>query len=132
MNTQPTLSDSNRAWFTGGALRIQRCGACDTAQHPPEELCHACGSMELTTRDVAPTGTVVSFTVVHHPPHPALAAAVPYTIILVSPDDEPDLRIVGNLDADAGRARIGLRVVAFWEEWTVEDETILVPQWRPA
>ena len=43
--TLPVLTPFNRDWFTTGEIAIQECEACATLQHPPEEICHACGSM---------------------------------------------------------------------------------------
>ena len=140
----PELTSFNAAWFTSGALAIQRCTKCATLQHPPEEICHACGAMTFDTVTLAPRGTVASYTVVHYAANRALADAVPYTVVLVSLDDAPHLRVVlvslddaphlrvvGNLEGDG--VHIGMAVVPYWEEHTAEDGTaILLPQWRPA
>ncbi|MET0886230.1 MAG: zinc ribbon domain-containing protein [Mycetocola sp.] len=45
------------------ALALQQCAACNALQHPPEEICHVCGSFRFLTRTVAPTGTVYSYTI---------------------------------------------------------------------
>jgi hypothetical protein len=128
--TLPAVTPFNRDWFTTGEIAIQECEACATLQHPPEEICHACGSMSFTTRVLPGTGTVYSFTVVHHSVHPALDDAVPYTVVLVSLDAAPHLRVIGNLDGDVA---IGMPVTAVWNERIAEDGTkILLPQWRRA
>ncbi len=50
---------------------------------------------------------------------------------LVSLDDAPHVRVVGNLDG--ADVTIGMAVVATWDERTAEDGTaILLPQWVPA
>ena len=72
----PELTPTNEAWFTSGALAIQKCRQCATLQHPPEEICHVCGGMVFDVEVVAPRGTVHSYTVVHYPANPALADAV--------------------------------------------------------
>ena len=130
----PQLTPFNAAWFTSGAVAVQRCTACETLQHPPEEICHACGGMAFDTVTLSPNGTVHSYTVVHYAANPALAEAVPYIVVLVSLDEAPELRVVGNLlDADRGDLRIGMPVVADWDERVADDGTsILLPQWRPA
>jgi len=51
----------------------------------------------LRHQGAARTGTVHSFTVVHHSVADALDAVVPYTVVLVSLDAAPQLRVVGNL-----------------------------------
>jgi uncharacterized OB-fold protein len=136
----PAPDACSREWFTSGTLAVQCCSACAALQHPPEEICHACGSIELGTRVLAPRGTVHSYTVVHYAANPALADAVPYTVVLVSLDDAPELRVVGNLLE--GEARLAMAVRAVWEERTVQPATsdisddggtaILLPQWVPA
>lgn len=131
----PVVTPVNEAWFTSGAIAVQRCEACGTLQHPPEEVCHACGGMTFDVSVLAPAGTVHSFTVVHHPANPGLAEAVPYAVVLVSLDDAPHLRVVGNMpDTPIQAVRIGLPVVAYWEERTGADDgaVLLLPQWRPS
>ena len=126
----PTLTPTNEAWFTSGALAVQQCTSCNTLQHPPEEICHACGAMELAVEVLSPRGTVHSYTVVHYAPNPALAASVPYTVVLVSLDDAPHLRVVGNIEGDV---HIGMPVVPYWDDRTADDGTVIrLPQWRPA
>jgi uncharacterized OB-fold protein len=128
--TLPAVDDRTRAWFTSGELLVQRCADCGTIQHPPEEICHRCGSMSFGHVAVAPRGTVHSYTVAHHPVHPALADSVPYTIVLVSLDDAPEVRVVGNLNG--GAASIGMPVEAYWEERVADGDVVRLPQWRPA
>jgi hypothetical protein len=130
----PAITPLNEAWFTSGALVVQRCASCDTTQHPPEEICHACLGTDLGPVAVAPRGTVHSFTVVHYPTNPELAGSVPYAVVLVSLDDEPHLRVVGNMPGTPiDEIRIGLPVVPFWEDRTADDGTLVrLPQWRPA
>jgi uncharacterized OB-fold protein len=126
--TLPALTPFNRDWFTTGEIAVQECEACGTLQHPPEEICHVCGSMAFATTVLPGTGTVHSFTVVHHSVAAALDDAVPYTVVLVSLDAAPHLRVVGNLvgpdDVD-----IGMPVTAVWLE---RIEGILLPQWQRA
>jgi uncharacterized OB-fold protein len=56
---------------------------------------------------------------------------VPYTVVLVSLDDAPQIRVVGNIPGTD--VHIGMPVVAEWDEHTADDgTTILLPQWRPA
>ena len=64
---------------------------------------------------------------------PSLAEAVPYAVVLVSLDEHPHVRILGNvLNRDPGEVEIGQKVRATFE--TIEDEeaeeTILLPQWE--
>lgn len=130
---QPAIDRFNEAFFTSGKLMLQECAACGTVQHPPEELCHRCLAMEFVGREAAGTATVHSFIVVQHPVAPALAASVPYTVVLVVLDDHPHVRIVGNvLNREAGNIEIGDRVRAVFEELPgAEGEPrLLLPQWE--
>jgi uncharacterized OB-fold protein len=128
----PGLDATNRAWFTSGELAVQQCEACGALQHPPGEICPTCGSMRFSSRPVAPVGTVYSYTVVHHAVNSALAGSVPYVVVLVSLDDVPGVRVVGNLlDISRDEVAIGLAVEATWQERPTDDaEVILLPQWR--
>lgn len=126
----PELTPTNEAWFTSGALVIQRCASCSALQHPPEEVCHACGGASFDTKVLSPRGTVHSYTVVHYPANPALADAVPYTVVLVSLDDAPHLRVVGDIE---GPVEIGMAVVPWWDERAAADGTVIrLPRWRRA
>ena len=130
----PAITPFNQAWFTSGAIAVQRCTSCATLQHPPEEICHACGEMAFDTVTMSPTGTVHSYTVVHYAANAALADSLPYTVVLVSLDDAPQLRVVGNLldEGGSGDVHIGMPVAADWDEHVADDGTvILLPQWRP-
>jgi len=126
----PELTATNEAWFTSGALTVQRCGSCSTLQHPPEEVCHACGGMAFDVEVLSPRGTVHSYTVIHYAANAALADAVPYTVVLVSLDDAPQLRVVGDIE---GPVEIGMPVVPWWDERTTADGTVIrLPRWRAA
>lgn len=132
--TLPRVSGLNRAWFTTGELAVQECPACGTRQHPPEEICHACAGLTLTTTALPPEGTVHSFTVVDHAVDGTLNRSVPYIVVLVSLDAAPELRVVGNLlDVPVDDVTIGLPVHAVWQERTDPDtgEVLRLPQWRP-
>lgn len=128
--TLPQPTEVTKAWLTSASLAVQTCSECREMQHPPEEICHRCGSMTFTTTEVAPRGTVYSYTVAHYPVHPALADVVPYAIVLVALDNAPDIRIVGNvIDVPPEAVKIGMTFTAVWEERTVEDETIQFLLW---
>src|SRR5437762_12266287 len=122
----PQITPVNKEWFTSGALAVQRCSSCGTLQHPPEEICHACGEMSFASEVLAPRGTVHSYTVVHYAANPALADAVPYTVVLVSLDDAPEIRVVGDIELeDGGSVEIGMSVVPYWDERTADDGTVI-------
>jgi uncharacterized OB-fold protein len=130
----PALTPFNRPWFTSGAMSIQQCATCGVLQHPPEEICHECAGMTFATAVLVPTGTVCSYTIVHHSVNPRLDGVVPYAVVLVALDDAPHVRVVGNLlDVPVEEIAIGMPVTATWEELAADDgETILLPQWQRA
>jgi len=131
--TLPRLDDSNRAFFTSGRIELQVCSRCATVQHPPEEICHSCQSMEFGHREVNGRGTVYSYTVAHHAANPLLADRIPYAIVLVSLDELPGVRIVGNLlDVPPTEIEIGMPVGATWEEIELDGDLIRLPQWKQA
>ena len=77
---------------------------------------------------LAPRGTIHSYTVVHYPANPALAESVPYTVALVSLDDAPQIRVVGDVQ---GEVEIGVPVAAWWDDHETEDGTVIrLPRWR--
>ena len=128
----PALDDANRDFFTSGAIVVRECTGCDTIQHPPEDLCYACGGVEFRGREVAGEGTIYSHTVIRHPVHPDLTDRVPYTVVLVSLAELPAVRITGNLlDVAPEDVRVGLAVRAVWEEILDSEtgETLRLPQW---
>jgi uncharacterized OB-fold protein len=125
----PPLDDTNRAFWTGGAdgrLLIQRCERCGRWQHPPSASCADCGG-PVTAERVTGDGTVFTFTVNHHPFHPAVP--VPYVIAIVELDEQDDLRLLTDLvEVDPAVVSIGMRVHVAFEQ---HDER-WVPVFRPA
>ncbi|RIK98150.1 MAG: hypothetical protein DCC71_21210 [Proteobacteria bacterium] len=113
-----------------GELALQRCDGCDAWRFPPRPGCPRCGSLASRWERASGRGTVWSFVVVHGPVLPAFAERVPFAVVLVELDEDPRLRVVGNLPGVApARVRIGMRVEACFE--TVADGVAL-PQWRSA
>jgi uncharacterized protein len=131
--TLPELTDENRAFFTSAKLRVQRCADCRMVQHPPDEVCHACQSVEFDYVEAQATGIVESYTIVHHAVHAMLKAAVPYNVVVVALDEYPGVRIVGNvIDVGPTELKIGQAMAASWVEIPPDDtrlETIHLLQW---
>jgi uncharacterized OB-fold protein len=127
----PEITPFNEAWFTSGSVAVQRCEACGCRQHPPGEVCHRCGGESFGHDVLSPVGRVYSHTVIHHAASPALAESVPYTVVIVALDEDPTIRVVGNLEGPGPPATIGLPVEAYWEEHQVPEGVIRLPQWRP-
>jgi uncharacterized OB-fold protein len=134
----PALMPESRAFFTSGELRLQRCRACATVQHPPGEICHHCQAMEFDYVAAQPHGVVESFTIVHHATNPLLKQRVPYNVALISLRDYPRVRIVGNvIDAQPEQMRIGMSVTCTWAQVRRETErgeavVVYLPQWTAA
>jgi uncharacterized OB-fold protein len=80
-----------------GELRLQVCGACGRLRFPPRAMCPHCHSTERQWRAASGKGTIWSFVVAHPPLLPAYAPFAPYPVIVVTLDEGPALRMVGNL-----------------------------------
>lgn len=120
-------------FFTAGRLVVQRCRTCRSVQHPPLDLCHRCQGFELEAEPAAGTGTISSFTIVHHAADPRLASIVPYNVVVVELDDHPGLEVVGNVvDAAPGQLAVGLAVECTFAAAPDPDtgEELLLPHWR--
>jgi len=129
----PAIDKFNADFFTSGRLMIQECASCGHLQHPPEEACGECQSMEFKGREASGSGTIYSYIIPHHAPSPILADRVPYVIALVSLDDYPQIRVIGNvLNADPDKVAIGQKVRVTFEK--VDDPhseaELLLPQWE--
>lgn len=129
----PALDAHNRAFFTAGVLTLQRCVACGHVQHPPDDVCEACGGFDLGAFASAGDGRVESVAVVTHAVHPRLADRVPYAIALISVADAPGVLIAGNVvGRDPDAVAIGDRVRVAFEDATDPrtGEALRIPQWE--
>ena len=99
-------ADSAPFWQAAarGELAIQECSRCSRLRFPPRPMCPHCRSLESAWRPVSGRGTVWSFVVAHPPLLPAFAALAPYNVLLVALDEEPTVRLSGNLIAAEGAA----------------------------
>ena len=113
-----------------GELRIQACAACGRRRHPPRPMCPWCGSLDSRWDPMAGTGTVWSFALPHPPLLPAYEARLPYAVLVVTLDDDPSIRLVGDtatgIELDA--IEIGRPVVVTFER--AADDVVL-PRWLP-
>jgi uncharacterized OB-fold protein len=72
-------------------------------------MCPSCHSTEQGFADVAGTGVVYSYSLLHHPQHPAFS--YPVVAALVDLDEGP--RVLSNLvGVEPSEVRIGMRVLA--------------------
>jgi uncharacterized OB-fold protein len=101
----PDTEDEDGAPFweatAKGELRVQACGDCGKMRFPPRPMCPSCRSLSQTWKPVSGRATIWSFVVPHPPLLPAYAELAPYNVIIVSLDEDPSLRLVGNLVASA-------------------------------
>jgi uncharacterized protein len=128
----PTLTDPVTRPFWEACrrheLRLQRCRGCHRVRFYPAPLCPHCHQGEADWEPLSGRGTVASFVVVHPPVLPAFASRVPFAVALVELDEDPRIRLLGNvLDCAPDAVAIGMRVQVAWED--VGDVTL--PQWRP-
>jgi uncharacterized OB-fold protein len=131
----PGTDALTKRFFTAGQLVFQQCAKCAHVQHPPTDVCGACQSFEFTERASAGLGRIESLTVAHYAVHPALKDRVPYGVVLVSVDDVPGVRVIGNvLNRPPADVRVGQRVRVCFEEATdaQSGEVLKIPQWEIA
>lgn len=70
-------------------------------------MCPSCHSLELEEIDLAGTGVVYSYTILHHPKHPAFE----YPVLAALIDLDEGVRVLSNLvGVPPGDVKIGLRV----------------------
>ena len=122
-----------------GELRIQACEACGRLRMPPRPMCPWCRSTDKTWRLMSGRGTVWSFAIPHPPLLPAYSAVAPYNVVVVTLDEDPTIRLVGNLVAtpesplnsiDPESIQIGERVeVAFANLISVEGGDVAMVRW---
>lgn len=97
-------------------LLLNRCAACGTWHHPPRPVCPACWSSDLVPTEVAGTGTIFMFVLLHQgPPAEGVDYSTPHPVVTVELDEQPGLRftstIVGSPNQVIG---IGERVRLDW------------------
>src|SRR5689334_16417423 len=110
----PVITPDNELYWAGareGRLVVQECAGCGERHHPPRPLCPDCHSPDQVPLETAGTGTVYSYSLLHHPQN----AAFEYPIVAVLVDLDEGPRILSAMPGlDPGAARIGMRVrVAF-------------------
>lgn len=108
-------------------LAAQRCCSCSRLHHPPVARCPQCHGSTFDWQTMNGTGTVYTFTVVHHSVHPVTADSMPYVLAVVELDEGP--RILTNLrDIEPSDVRIGLPVAVTFEDLA---DGVSLPQFRP-
>lgn len=121
--------DSKPYWefIRRGEFRLQRCSACGTWRWPPRALCGRCRSFESDWLRVSGLGRVTSWITTHQIFGPAYRDDVPYHVVQVTLDEQPDLILPGQLVPGA-EPRADLRVRATTREIA---SGVTLPFWEP-
>jgi uncharacterized OB-fold protein len=111
----PLLTDDNEGFWQAaarGQLVTQQCVTCGTLLHPPRPMCPRCHGIEMVWVELAGTGVVYSYALLHHPQHPAFS----YPVIAALVDLDEGVRLLTNLvRVDPAEVRIGMRVSVLFE-----------------
>jgi uncharacterized OB-fold protein len=109
-------------------LLYQKCKICGANWHPPMPICPACHSSDFDWLAASGGGFVYTYTVVHHPTHPAFTDRVPYVVAVVELDEGP--RVVTNIqNCQPTAVSAGMRVRIVFEDLA---EGVTLPQAEPA
>ena len=87
---------------------LHRCTSCAQSHYMAPQRCPACLSPSLEPVEAGGEGIVASYTVIHRAPNPALAAAVPYALLLV--DLAEGARIMARAEVSPRLLAVGARV----------------------
>jgi uncharacterized OB-fold protein len=137
----PAVTSDSAPFWEGtarGELLMQKCSSCGRLRFPPRPMCPSCQSLDNEWVPMSGRATVWSFVVPHPPLLPAFAELAPYNVVVVALDEDPALRLVGNLVAspegpineiDPATIRIGMPVEVVFQP---AGEDIVLPRWMPA
>ena len=134
----PAVDEDARPFWDAcreGVLRVQRCTATGRFFFPPRATSPFAPRATPEWTEVSGRGTIWSVVVPHPPLLPPFAALAPYNVIAVALDEDPTLRLIGNLLAREGGAldevdpstiEIGARVRVVFDPVT---EDFHLPRW---
>ena len=134
----PEIDGQSAPFWEGtlaGELRMQACAACGRYRFPPRPMCPWCRSFDTRWDAMSGRGTIWSFVIPHPPLLPAFQPLAPYNVVVVALDEDPMLRLVGNLlaspdgavnEVDPATIRIGEPVQVVFQQ--VADDVAL-PRW---
>ncbi|MCD6638485.1 MAG: MaoC family dehydratase N-terminal domain-containing protein [Nocardioides sp.] len=129
LRPRPAINLDNQFWFDAARehrLVIQRCASCGRLRHPPGPQCPACQSFEWDTVDAAGGATLYSFTVAHHPRHPAFD----YPLVIAVVELDEGTRLIANLAGiEPEDVTIGMRLEL---DWLDADPDLTLPIFRRA
>jgi uncharacterized OB-fold protein len=114
----PIVTDDSRDFWDAardGRLVAQRCSDCRQLRHPPRPMCPHCQWVGYEQVALAGTGSIYSYTILHHPQNPAFT----YPVIAVLVDLDEGVRVLSNLvGVEPDAVRIGSRVRVTFEATT--------------
>jgi len=134
----PPIEAENAPFWEGcreGELRMQRCSETQRLIFPPRALSPWAPRAATEWVPVSGRGTIYSYVVPHPPLLPWYGERAPYNVILVALDEDPNVRLIGNLlareggeinEVDPASIEIGAAVRVVFEK--INDE-IHFPRW---
>ena len=136
----PDVDNAEAAPFWAGCavgeLRVQACDSCGRRRMPPRTMCPWCQSFDVRWEVTSGRGHVWSVVIPHPPLLPAYGDQAPYNVVVVTLDEDPSIRFVGNVVVGPGAALnsvdphtvdIGDAVEVVFSQ--VADD-VWLPQWR--
>jgi uncharacterized protein len=104
----PAPGELDRPYWDGarqGRLMVQRCTGCGRYSHPPTMICPRCGGENQTWEQASGRGTIHSFTVARQSTTRGFQSDLPYVVVLVALEEDPDVllltNLLGNIDLNA-------------------------------
>ena len=134
----PPHDEDAAPFFEGcrrGELRVQQCAETGRLIFPPRPMSPWAPHTPPTWTTVSGRGTIWSFVVPHPPLLPPFHEKAPYVVIAVALDEDPRVRLIGNLVTHAGgpigevrpeQVSIGDPVRVVFEEI---DPELSLPRW---
>jgi len=134
----PDVEDEDAKPFWAGTARgellVQKCSDCGRMRIPPRPMCPQCRSLANEWVPLSGKGRVWSFVVPHPPLLPAFTELAPYNVIAVELDEDPSLRLIGNLvkSADGAINEVDPHAIQIGEAVRVvfaKVEDVHLPRW---
>lgn len=134
----PTIDAVNAPFWAGcreGVLRVQRCPVTRRLMFPPRPVNSWSPRDAPEWVEVSGRGTIWSAIEPHPPLMLTFTELAPYNAVIVALEEDPSIRLVGNLVSEPGAAidsvryddiDIGARVRVVFERI---DEKIALPRW---
>ena len=118
-----------------GKLAVESCSDCGRLRFPPRPMCPWCQSQATEWKELSGKGRIWSFCISHPPLIPVFAERAPYPVVVVELDEDPTIRMVGNLvtsptgdinEVDTAEIRIGRAVEVVFHEMA---DDVSIPRW---